>query len=521
MSETLGSSGAGYTPPATGDAALDAGSTEDRAYLHALGYRQELRRALGLFSSWAIQWTLIAVAGGLALSLIAGLGQIGPAAFFAWLIAAGLQMVVALSVAEGVSAYPVAGGAYQIINRILGGRLALGWQVGWLLVGGHIAALATEAYGISPFIANWFGVDLTGHWPTFAWATVLIALSTIMNLVAVKLAAAFNNSIGVLAEVVAIAIVVGGLLIALLFGNSHFHSLSYLGHTSGVVPAGHSVFWPFLFAMLVPVFVISGFDANGTAGEETENAARTVPRAMLIASFGAFAIGTAIVLLTVLGISNLDAALSSGDPIRTILSPIVGSFLARTFEVMAVLSLFVNMMILQLTAARVMFAQARDGQTPFPRALTKLTRDAVPGVAVVVTAVLGLLLIVYTGLLTVLLSMTAILWAAGYTVLVGVLIYGKSRGMLPKRPFNNGRAGPLIDWVAFVWSLAICVILIKLNPHDIGLGFLGTIVLGLVFYYVMIPSSRRGILRDVRSEHEIIEHERAEAIADHAPGGAG
>jgi hypothetical protein len=49
MSEILGGSGAGYTPPATGDAALDAGQIDDRAYLHALGYRQELRRALGLF----------------------------------------------------------------------------------------------------------------------------------------------------------------------------------------------------------------------------------------------------------------------------------------------------------------------------------------------------------------------------------------------------------------------------------------------------------------------------------------
>ena len=44
---------------------------------------------------------------------------------------------------------------------------------------------------------------------------------------------------------------------------------------------GQSPFWPFLFALLVPVFVISGFDVNGTAGEETGRAAQTVPRALL------------------------------------------------------------------------------------------------------------------------------------------------------------------------------------------------------------------------------------------------
>jgi hypothetical protein len=60
---------------------------------------------------------------------------------------------------------------------------------------------------------------------------------------------------------------------------------------------------------------------------------------------------------------------------------------------------------------------------------------------VIVAAVIGLLLIAYSGLLTVLLSLTAILWAAGYAVLVGAIIYGKQRRSLPRRPFNNGRLG--------------------------------------------------------------------------------
>ena len=58
------------TEAPAGDAGLDATHTGDRAYLHELGYRQELRRALGFFSSFAVQWTCIAVAGGLALSSV-------------------------------------------------------------------------------------------------------------------------------------------------------------------------------------------------------------------------------------------------------------------------------------------------------------------------------------------------------------------------------------------------------------------------------------------------------------------
>jgi amino acid transporter len=493
------------TTTAPDDSALDAGRTADRTYLHQLGYRQELRRALGFFSSFAVQWTCIAIAGGLALSLGAGLIQVGAVTFWAWLIGGGLQMVVGLSVAEAVSAYPLAGGSYQIINRILGGRRSLGWQIGWWLIVAHIAAVATEAYGIAPFILSWFGIDLHGHWQTFGFAVILIAASTVLNLTAVKIAASFNNSVGVVAEFLAIGIVIIGIPVAVLFTGVHFHSLSFLTSTGGILAHGQSLFLPFLFALLVPVFVISGFDVNGTAGEETDHAARTVPKALLIANFSTFAIGTIMILFTVLLIHDTPLTAQSPDVIRHVLGPAVGTELATTFEVLAVISLFVNMMILQLTAARVMWAQARDGQAPFPRIMTKLSKDRVPVTAVVVAAVIAVLLIVYTGLLTVLLSMTAILWAAGYAVLIAVVIYAKHRNLLPARPFSNGRWSPLVDWVALIWSAVFCVILIKSNPKDIGFGFLGTIVIGIFLYYVLIPSSRRGVLRDVRSEGEIDE----------------
>jgi amino acid transporter len=137
--------------------------------------------------------------------------------------------------------------------------------------------------------------------------------------------------------------------------------------------------------------------------------------------------------------------------------------------------------------------------------MTRLSRDRVPVTAVIVAAVIAVLLIVYTGLLTVLLSMTAILWAAGYAVLIAVLIYAKWRNLLPERPFTNGRWSPLVDWVALVWSVVFCIILIKSNPKDIGWGFAGTIVIGLVLYYVLIPAKRRGVLHDVRPESEISE----------------
>jgi amino acid transporter len=208
-----------------------------------------------------------------------------------------------------------------------------------------------------------------------------------------------------------------------------------------------------------------------------------------------------MLLLSILAISNFEAVAGAPAPLTFLLQDVLGKVPGKTFEVCAVLSLVVNMMILQLTAARVIWSQARDGQMPFPRLMTKLTADQVPLTAVIVASLIAIGFCLWTGLLTVLISMTAILWAAGYAVLVGVLMWGKSRNALPHaRPFTNGRWSPLVDSVALIWSVGLCVILIKQNPSDVGWGFLVTIVVGLLLYFVLIPPGRRGVIKDVRDE---------------------
>src|SRR4249919_2926297 len=102
---------AGSEPPA------DA----DTAYLEKLGYKQELSRTLGLFSAFGVQFTSIAIASGIFTTLIVGFGFFGPASFWSFLVGGALQVfTVGLAVAMLVSAYPLAGGVYQITGRITG-----------------------------------------------------------------------------------------------------------------------------------------------------------------------------------------------------------------------------------------------------------------------------------------------------------------------------------------------------------------------------------------------------------------
>ncbi len=83
----------------------------DTERLHALGYAQELYRAMGGYSNFAISFTIISVLSGCLTLFGFGLNTAGPAAgAIGWPIVSVMVMFVALSMAELASAYPTAGG---------------------------------------------------------------------------------------------------------------------------------------------------------------------------------------------------------------------------------------------------------------------------------------------------------------------------------------------------------------------------------------------------------------------------
>jgi amino acid transporter len=460
----------------------------DEAYLAQLGYKQQLRRELKLLSSAGLQFTMIALMGGLALTFGYGLTTVGPLMILAWIIGGVLQMAVGVSIAEGTSAYPLAGGAYQIIRKLA--KPALAWQAGWWLLTAHIVAMAGEAIGLAPTMASWVGIKLTGKYPVIFGALILIVLATLINVAGVKVTAFINNVLGVAAEVTAIciafAVLIGG---AFLAGN-HFHSLGWLGSTHGVAPAGSSLVLPFADAILLPAFVLSGFDASGTASEETHQASRTVPKAMLIANFAAYLVGTVALILFLLAIKDFTAVSKSVTPLPDILRAWVGGVPATTFEVLAFVSLFVNMVILQLTAARVIWAQSREGETPAPKFLLKLNKERIPVNATLLVAVVAMLFCFWSSVLNILLSTATVLWAAGYGLLVAVIWYAKRRRTLPEHSFTPPLSN-LVAAVGMIWSVVLIAILIRSNVSDIGGGFAVVVGIGAIIYLVMMRLRRR------------------------------
>lgn len=461
---------------------------EDVELLRKLGYKQELNRALGLFSSFGVQFSSIAICSGIYTTMIVGFGFFGPASFWSYVIGGICQVfLVGLAVAELVSAYPLSGGVYQIVGRLTRFRW-LAWQSGWWLVIAHTIATAAVAVSLVPFIADWFGIQNITATQTSLVALGLVLLVTVVNLSGVKAAALLNN-LGVVAEIVGAILIIGALLLV----HHNTQPLSILSDSAGTASNG----WvkPFLFAMILPAYAISSFDATGNAAEETKDAAKTAPLGTVLANTSAYFIGLVFVFLTIISIPNVKTMMASGTPMKYILDSAVGHTVTSIFEVIAIVALVATMAMLQLTGVRVMWSQARDGQLPAAGWLRKVSANRIPLNATVVCAAISIVFVFWSSALTVLAAMTALAWALAYGVVVVTGLVALSRHRLPERPFKLGAFTIPIFVGAVLWSVLLCVLLVWSDPTHVGYGMLGAIGAGAVLYF-LIPSSRRGRIGD-------------------------
>jgi amino acid transporter len=76
--------------------------------LAGFGYRQELHRTLGGFSSFAAAFSYISILTGMFQLFAFGFGFAGPAFWWSWILVFAGQFAVALCFAELAARYPIA-----------------------------------------------------------------------------------------------------------------------------------------------------------------------------------------------------------------------------------------------------------------------------------------------------------------------------------------------------------------------------------------------------------------------------
>src|SRR5215472_12907990 len=203
----------------------------DSADLARFGYQQELKRGLGLFSTWAVAFSYISPSTGIFTLFALGLTTLGGVFIWTWPVVAAGQFIIALNFAEVSSHFPIAGSVFQWTKYMA--HRAYAWFNGWVyLFAGMLtvaSVVATLPLALVPMLngLGWHSLVLTLH-TELVIALITLVVVTVMNIYGVRLVAIVNNT-GVLFEIL------GMFVFALILMAFHNHQgLGVVAKTGGL-----------------------------------------------------------------------------------------------------------------------------------------------------------------------------------------------------------------------------------------------------------------------------------------------
>ncbi|MFJ5533870.1 amino acid permease [Streptomyces sp. NPDC093261] len=327
-----------------------------------------LERSLGLGQLTAIGVGGIIGAGIFTLAGTVANGTAGPAVLMSFLIAGVASAAAALSYAEFAGLIPKAGSAYTYGYAVLGEYA--GWFIGWDLLLEYTAIVAVVAIGISGYFG--FLVGETGaHLPAWMLGAPGTGAGHRVDLFAVVLclliAYLLNLGIRNAARFETFVVALKVLVVLLVIGVGVFHIDS--AHYSPFFPYG--VGGAFTGAATV-FFAVFGYDAMSTAAEESKDAQRHMPRAIIYSLAISMVLYVAACLVLTGMQSYRDIDKESG--FATAFKAVGLSGLADVIAVGAIIGILTVMFTFMLGVTRVWFSMSRDGLLPRWFAKTHPTR---------------------------------------------------------------------------------------------------------------------------------------------------
>jgi urea carboxylase system permease len=440
--------------------------SDDARELAALGYKQELVRTLGAFSTFATGFAFISILTGMFLLFAFAFTQGGPASIWAWIIAVLGQLLFALAFAELAVRYPLAGSVYNWSKHV--GSRTVSWMAGWALILAltvSTAAVALAFQAILPPISDvfWIYGNGSGKYDASINAVILgsIALigTTAVFLSGTKVRGIVNN-IGVSVELIGVVI-----MIVMLLLHAH-HGPGVVFKTNGT-EAGHSLGYvgALLICLLIGLTVQWGFDTAGSVGEETINPRKTNPPAIIRALVASGVFGALLFLVAFMSLKDLKAPGLATGGLAYVLKTAAGNVFGDILLAAAAIAVFVCLLANQTGAVNMIFAMARDNALPgshsLGRVAAKRRTPIFPPIMVALVAFAILLaLMKQPQILIVTTSVTATLALLAYVLVVGPFARTRMRGQWQtpeKGYFTLGKAGLAVSVLAFVWGIAMII----------------------------------------------------------------
>jgi len=463
--------------------------THDERDLSKLGYTQELLRAMGGFSSFALSFSIISVLTGVVTTYGVALSGGGPAALgIGWPLVSAGTLLVALAMGELASAFPTAGALYHW-SAWLGGA-GWGWFTAMMNLVGQLAIVAAIDLGCAQTLAATLGLPAATGWMLFV---AVVVSHAILNVLSVRIVAVLND----LSATVHIVGVVA--LVVLLFTLGRTHPLAWLGHTGFTTRSDGRYALGFANALILGMWTFTGFDASAHVCEETHDPARRAPWGIVSAVIVSAIAGYALVCALTLAVPDLATTAASDQPALFVLRHALGDVAGRAAMGLAIAAMWFCGLSSVTSASRMLFAFARDEGLPMHAQLRRVSpRWKTPHVAIFAVCAASMLLVAASAPLgdAVFLAIATLATTGLYTSYAVPILLGaiaRARGRWTRRgPWHLGAFGPVVAWGAVAWSIAVLVVC-SLPPNAIaGAMIAGVIALLAATYFVFVRGKFRG-----------------------------
>ncbi|KAH1231080.1 Amino-acid permease BAT1 [Glycine max] len=402
---------------ANGHAPLDSG----HARLKELGYKQELKRDLSVISNFAFSFSIISVLTGVTTLYNTGLNYGGPVSLvYGWFLASAFTMIVALSMAEICSSYPTSGGLYYWSAKLAGPRWApfASWITGWFnIVGQVIILLSTGGKNGGGYEASKY-VVIAFHGGILFLHGVFVLMIVIPSVATERASAKFVFT--------------------------HFNAENGEGINSKP--------YIFLLGLLMSQYTLTGFDASAHMTEETKDADRNGPKGIISAVGISIVVGWGYILGITFAVTDILYLLSEDNDAGgyAIAQVFYQAFKKRYGHgtggiiclVIVAVAIFFCGMSSVTSNSRMAYAFSRDGAMPLSSLWHKVNKQESLGSIVAFEAMVSIATI-------------GLYIAYAFPIFLRVTL---ARKHFVSGPFNLGRYGVVVGWVAVLWVLTISVL---------------------------------------------------------------
>ncbi|OVA14248.1 Amino acid/polyamine transporter I [Macleaya cordata] len=448
---------------------LDSGESR----LRQLGYKQELKRDLSVISNFAFSFSIISVITTITTLYNTGLRYGGPTSMvYGWFVAGFFSMFVGLGMAEICSTYPTSGGLYYWSAKLAGPNWApfASWLTGCTTSVDFSLAQLIQVIILLSTGGNNGGGYLASKYVVICFHGAILILHALINSLPIKwlsflgqFAAAWNV-IGSIVFVLMILIPsVATERASAEFVFTQFNTDNGVGIQSKP--------YIFVIGLLMSQYTFLAYDASVHMTEETKNADTNGPKGMISAIGISIIVGWGYLLGITFAVTNIPHLLSTdndagGYAVAQVFYQAFKNRYGNEFGgiiclgVVAVAIFFCGMSSVT-SNSRMVYAFSRDGAMPFSSLLHKVNKNEVPINAVWLSVVISFCMALTSlGSLVAFQSMVSIA-TIGLYISYALPIFFKvtlARKSFVPGPFNLGRYGMFVGWIAVLWVVTISVL---------------------------------------------------------------